>query len=150
MTLQKPSANTLIDQTFLGQMVDEINTLSDNFSSASSPIYNTNSKKSSLTYFGGFAFATTQLQFTHTTSTGASTRQKENFAFGKDFLVPPLVFATVQTGELTTIMDPVLSSVVVSNITNGGGTVAVTLGQAKEKKTITYYINILAVGIPKI
>jgi hypothetical protein len=149
MTLQKPSANTLIDQTFLGQMVDEINTLSENFSSASSPIYNTNSKKSSLTYFGGFAFATTQLQVTHTTDPGKSTRHKENFAFGKDFLVPPLVFATIQTGEITTIMDPLLNGVVVSGITNGGGTVAVILGQAP-KKTITYYINILAIGIPQI
>jgi hypothetical protein len=153
MTLQKPSANTLIDQTFLGQIVDEINILSDNFSNAASPIYNTTSKKSSLTYFGGFSFATTQLEVTQTLKATEASRYTTDFAFGKDFLAPPLVFATIQSDAITgtgSTASTLLNGVVVSGITTGGGTVAVILDADARKPTINYRINILAIGIPQI
>lgn len=153
MTLQKPSSNTLIDQTFLGQIVDEINILSDNFSNASSPIFDTNSKKSSLTYFGGFSFATTQLEVTQTLETNKVNRYTTNFAFGKDFLAPPLVFATIESDAITgtgSTASTLLNGVIVSGITTGGGTVAIVLDKADKKATIKYRINILAIGIPQI
>jgi len=153
MTLQKPSANTLIDQTFLGQIVDEINILSDNFSNAASPIFNTTSKKSSLTYFGGFSFATIQLEVTQTLKATETSRYTADFAFGKDFLAPPLVFATIQSDATTgtgSTASTLLNGVVVSGITTGGGTVAVILDADARKPTINYRINILAIGIPQI
>jgi len=155
MTLQKPSSNTLIDQTFLGQIVDEINILSDNFSNASSPIFDTSTKKSALTYFGGFSFATTQLEVTQTLATGSSlNRYTTNFAFGKDFLSPPLVFVTIQsdaiTGSGSGTASTLLNGVTVSGVTTGGGTVSVVLGNPQIKATIKYRINILAIGIPQI
>jgi hypothetical protein len=152
MTLQKPSANTLIDQTFLGQIVDEINVLSDNFSNAASPIYDTTKKKTALTYFGGFSFATTQLEVTQELSANSSSRHTQNFAFGKDFLSPPLVFATIESDAITgtgSTASTLLNGVVVSGITTGGGTIAVNL-ESDRKVTIKYRINILAIGIPQI
>lgn len=153
MTLQKPGSNTLIDQIFLGQMVDEINTLSDKFSNASSPIYNTASKKSALTYFGGFTFATTQLEVTQTLSKGATTRYTTNFAFGKDFLAPPLVFATIETDAITSTgstASTLLNGVVVSGVTTGGGTIAIVLAESPTAPKITYRVNILAIGLAQL
>jgi hypothetical protein len=153
MTLLKPSANTLIDQTFLGQIVDEINILSDNFSNAASPIFDTTSKTSSLTYFGGFSFATTQLEVTQTLKATEASRYTANFAFGKDFLAPPLVFATIESDAITgtgSTAATLLNGVAVSGITTGGGTVAVILDADSRKPTIKYRINILAIGIPQI
>jgi hypothetical protein len=153
MTLQKPGSNTLIDQIFLGQIVDEINTLSDNFSQASSPIFNTSTKKASLTYFGGFAFATTQLEVTQTLNANAPTRYTENFSFGKDFQAPPLVFATIESDAITgtgSTAATLLNGVAVSGVTTGGGTVAVILDKDSRKPTIQYRVNILAIGIPQV
>lgn len=153
MTLQKPGSNTLIDQIFLGQIVDEVNALSDKFSQASSPIFNTSTKASSLTYFGGFAFATTQLEVTQTLSATEVTRYTDTFGFGKDFQAPPLVFATIESDAITgtgSTAATLLNGVAVSGITNGGGTVAVILDKDSRKPTIKYRINILAIGIPQV
>ena len=155
MTLQKPSSNTLIDQTFLGQIVDEINILSDNFSNAASPIFDTNTKKSALTYFGGFSFATTQLEVTQTLAAGNTLNEHTtNFAFGKDFLAPPLVFVTIQSDAITGsgrgVAATLLNGVTVSGVTTGGGTVSVVLGNPQTKTTVKYRINIMAIGIPQI
>jgi hypothetical protein len=152
--IQKPSANTLIDQTFLGQIVDEVNALSENFSNAASPIYDTTKKKTALTYFGGFSFATTQLEVTQTLKSGATSRHTEPFAFGKDFLSPPLVFATIQSdaisGSGNGLASTLLNGVSVSGVTTGGGTVSVILDRDPGNTTVQYRINILAIGIPQI
>lgn len=153
MTLQKPGSNTLIDQIFLGQMVDEINILSSKFSQASSSIFNTATKKPTLTYFGGFAFATIQKEITQTLSATETTRYTDDFAFGKAFEAPPLVFATIETDSITgtgSTASTLLNGVVLSGITNGGGTFAVLLDKDSRKPTIKYRVNILAIGIPAV
>jgi len=65
-TITKPTANTLIDQAFLGQMVDVINDISDNYARASSSIFDTKQNKAVTTYFGGFTFSTLQIEVTQT------------------------------------------------------------------------------------
>lgn len=153
MTLPKPSANTLIDQTFLGQMVDEINTISTKFTNAASPIYDTSTKKSSLTYFGGFTFATTQLDITQTLKASGTSIHTQDFIFGngKTFLTAPLVFATIETDSVTgtgSTVSTLLNGVVVSAITTNGGTISIVLDADSRKPTVKYRVNIMAIGLP--
>jgi hypothetical protein len=157
MTLQKPGSNTLIDQIFLGQVVDEINTIGDKFSNAAATIYNTSTKKSITTYFGGFIFATTQLEVTQTLSKTETSRYTKDVTFGKDkktdFLVPPLVFATIETDSITgtgSTASTLLNGVVVSNVTADKATIAVVLGSDSDKPTIKYRVNVLAIGLAKL
>lgn len=150
MTLQKPSANTLIDQTFLGQMVDEINTIGSSFNKASSSIYDTSVKKSKTTYFGGFTLATVQLEVTHTLSASTTSTKQEKFSFGKTFLAAPLVFATIETDSATgtgSTPSDLLCSVVISNVNTGGATASITIDKKPKSPTIKYRVNILAIGL---
>ncbi len=106
-----------------------------------------------MTYFGGFAFATTQLEVTQTLNANAPTRYTENFSFGKDFQAPPLVFATIESDAITgtgSTAATLLNGVAVSGVTTGGGTVAVILDKDSRKPTIQYRVNILAIGIPQV
>lgn len=150
MTLNKPSANTLIDQTFLGQMVDEINTIGSSFSKASSSIYDTSVKKSKTTYFGGFTLATVQLEVTHTLSASKATTKEEKFSFGKSFLTDPLVFATIETDSTTgtgSTPSDLLCSVVISNVNKSGASASITVASKAKSPTVKYRVNILAIGL---
>jgi hypothetical protein len=149
-SIQKPSANTLIDQTLLGQMVDAINNISSDFSRASSSIFDTTTGKSKATYFGGFTFVTLQLEFTQTLKTNEVVKQTKDFSFGKPFASAPLVFATIETDTASGIGSTpsgLLSSAVVSNIKSGGGSVTVAIDTRADKPTIKFRVNILAIGL---
>jgi hypothetical protein len=149
-TITKPSANTLIDQTFLGQMVDVINDISDNYAKASSSIFDTKRNKAISTYFGGFTLATLQIDVTQTLSATKMSSHTEKIGFGKTFLSPPVVVATIQSKTASkegSTPSQIMTSVTVNAVNESGADVTILIDPIPKAATVTYYVNVIAIGL---
>jgi hypothetical protein len=154
MTVQIPSANTLLDQTFFSQVATDINTLNDKVSKTSSQIYNTSTNKQVTSFTGSFSIATYQVDITaHKTSATVSTISKRETApFGITFTAPPIVIATIQipgdstTGAGTTHKGLDSASVLVQNVTQSSADIYVVLGKGSAVD-LSYKVNVMAIGL---
>ena len=149
-TIAKPSANTLIDQAFLGQIVDVINDISDNYAKASSSIFDTKRNKAVSTYFGGFTFATLQIDVTQTLSATKMSSHTEKIGFGKTFLSPPVVVATIQSktaSKAGSTPSQIMNAITVNSVNESGADVTVLSDPVAGGPTVTYYINVIAIGL---
>jgi hypothetical protein len=149
MATSIPSANTLLDQAFFASLATDVSNLNNQISKQASNI-DANSKSNSV-YPGSFAFSAKQLQISHTLKTdGPSLSPQTAVEFGVSFAYPPIVVATVQssavsgTGSSASLLP---SNVSVTDVTANGANVYVTLAQSSAAATITYKINVIAIGM---
>jgi len=156
MTVQIPSANTLLDQTFFSQVATDINALNDKISKTSSQIYNSTTDKQVISFTGSFSISTNQISVTaHKTSTTASTSSDaQTVSFGTTFIANPIVVATIQIpgdgtdGTGTTLKALDSASILIQNVTTSSADIYVRLSStAKAAATLAYKINVIAIGL---
>ena len=149
MTVQIPSANTLLDQTFFSQVATDLNALNDKITKQSSQIYNTVTDKQVTSFAGSFAISTNQIEVSHKLSTTTITLSNKPIAFNANFVAPPVVVATIQSSNATSSSAKNLANISVTNVTQNGADIYVVLDKAPDSNnaTITYKVNVVAIGL---
>jgi hypothetical protein len=150
MTIPNISTNSLVDQTQLNQIIDTVNGISSKFANTISPIYNTTTKEVVNSYMGTFAIATNRVSDT-VTNTQAKTvvSKSKTISFGKTFLAPPLVFASVDFGASD--FGAHITGTVVSSVTNSGCTIAVSIySESAYPKGASFDLSVMAVGLTQL
>jgi hypothetical protein len=149
MTIPNISTNSLVDQTQLNQIIDTVNGISTKFSNVISPIYNTATKQVVNSYMGTFAIATNRASGTIANSSAKAVAVEPiTISFGKTFLAPPLVFASVDFGAKK--FDAHLVSTIVSSVTNSGCTVQVSVYGETSYTSTAFDLSIMAVGLTQL
>jgi hypothetical protein len=150
MTIPNISTNSLVDQTQLNQIIDTVNGISSKFANTISPIYNTTTKQVVNSYMGTFAIATNRVSETIKNTTARTIASKSiNISFGKTFLAPPLVFASVDFAASS--LGEHLPGTIVSSVTNSGCTVVVNIySQVAYSSDTTFDLSIMAVGLTQL
>jgi len=151
MTIPNISTNSLVDQTQLNQIIDSVNNISSKFANTISPIYNTTTGQVVNSYMGTFAIATNLVKDSLPTKSNKGDVYTKTFSvsFGKTFLAPPLVFASV---DLTTNnLDQFIPGIIVSSVNNSGCTM--TLNVYKNNTgagALGFSVSVMAVGLTQL
>lgn len=150
MTIPNISTNSLVDQTQLNQIIDTVNGISSKFANTISPIYNTITNEVVNSYMGTFAIATNRVSDTLTNATAKTVVSKsKSISFGKTFLAPPLVFASVDFAA--TNFGAHVTGTVVSSVSNSNCTVAVSVySEAAYPNGTNFQLSIMAVGLTQL
>jgi hypothetical protein len=151
MAIPQISANTLVDQTLLNTMITAINNNGDAVTRASSAIYDTKSKKVVQSYMGGFTIATNRVEDTIKGRNVAKSIASKTVSvqFEKTFLVPPLVFASVDfnAGQLGSH----LPGTNITNVTNSGCTIVVNVySDVAYNNDVSFSVSVMAVGLTQL
>lgn len=153
MTVQIPSANTLLDQTFFSQMATDLNALNDKITKQASQIYNTTTDKQVTSFAGSFAISTNQVSISHILSTTDKSKSDKVVSFNAGFVAPPIVVATIQSSNSTSSVLSNLTSVVVSDVRSESANISINVNSVlalpNNAKTtaIDIIVNIVAIGL---
>jgi hypothetical protein len=150
MTIPNISTNSLVDQTQLNQIIDSVNNISSKFANTISPIYNTATSQVVNSYMGTFAIATNRVEGSLGKNTTAKSlvSRPTSIAFGKTFLAPPLVFASV---TFTSNESPnILAGTNVTSVTNSGCSVTVNFYNNTANAEVPFTVSIMAVGLTQL
>lgn len=151
MTIPNITTNSLVDQTQLNQIIDTVNGISSKFANAISPIYNTTTKQIVNSYMGTFAIATNRYADTLPTKSKKGDVYTKTFsiAFGKTFLAPPLVFASVDLA--TSNLSEYIPGIIVSNVSQSSCTITLNVFKNIDGTgELGFSLNIMAVGLSQL
>ena len=148
MAISNITTGTLVDQTLLNAINNDLNGVSNKLVTSISPIYGVDGQVNS--YFGTFAIATNRQDASLSFDDAANQLKSVvlSFQFGKSFQTTPLIFASISHSS-SEVQQKYLTSLTIDKPNLSGCNVIVSMFRPENlgKGTLTFKISIMAIGL---